>query len=159
MLVAVVGVVGSIIAALLARMAGLTWDDRARAGLIKDSELWSALPESSAKTDLASHMEEATHRLLTRRRVDRTSQKFLSAALACWFAAWVLWLVFSTFQLQPWQEPAYWYRQVATAVYTLSVGAALCATIFSMAALLVVALRSRHRIKAGWRKLVAMRSA
>lgn len=150
MLVAVVGVIGSIIVALLARMAGLTWDDRARAGILRDAELWSALPDSPARADLAQHMEEATRGLLSRRQVDLTSHKLVGAALGFLFAAWVLWLVFSTFQLQPYQEPAYWYRQVATAVYMLSVSAGLCAIIFSMVALLVVALRARGPVRAGW---------
>ena len=122
MITAVVGVIGSIIVALVARLTGWTRDDRQRARIVRDAELWNALPKNSpARAPLGDHIATSTAHLLARRSADRQLDVMWSAGAWSAFAGWVLLLVFSTFNYDPF-EP-FWISQIR---YALAI--AICAT-------------------------------
>lgn len=81
MITAVVAVIGSVIVALLTRLPGLTRDDRRRAVIVRDAELWKALPDDSAvRAPLGEHIADATTALLTKRKEDRRVERLMGAA-------------------------------------------------------------------------------
>lgn len=126
MITAVVGVIGSVIVALLARLAGLTGDDRRRAQIVRDAKLWKALPDdSAARAPLAEHIADATTALLAKRKDDRRISRLWIAGAWSAFAGWVLLLVFSAFPFDPF-EP-FWQEQVRHAVFIAVVIAAVLA--------------------------------
>ena len=116
MITAVVGVVGSVVVALLARLAGITRDDRLRARILRDAELWKALPDdSAARAPLAEYIANATTALLAKRTEDRRLDQLWSAGAWSALAAWVLLLAFSAIPLDPF-EP-FWVEQVRYALF------------------------------------------
>lgn len=141
MVTAVVGVIGSVIVALLARMAGLTRDDRRRAQIVRDAELWKALPEGSAgRVPLAEHIADATTALLDDRKRDRRLDQLWSAGAGSAFAAWVLLLAYSAVPFDPF-EP-FWVQQVRYAVLGAAGAAALLVVVLWVAAIWLWVLRA-----------------
>lgn len=122
MLVATIGVIGSVVVALLARLTGLTQDDRRRARVLRDAELWKALPKSDAREALEEHIASATTSLLAERQADRRFARLW--AVGAWFAfgAWVLLLVFSAVPSDPYgvDPQPFWIDQTRQALYIAS---------------------------------------
>lgn len=153
MLVAAVGVIGSLGVALIARLTGLTRDDRERARIVRDLDLWKVLPDGSAsRAALAAHIDEATEALLAERKKDHRFERLWAAGTWCAFGAWVLLLGLSAlpYDANPVGEP-FWIAQVRQAMLVATgLGAAL-AIVFWLVALWVGAprawawLRSRTR--------------
>lgn len=136
MLVAAVGVIGSVLVALLARLTGLTQDDRRRARIVRDAELWEALPKSDARDALEVHIAAATASLLAERNADRRFAQL--SAVGAWFAfgSWVLLLVFSAVPFDPHglDPQPFWVDQVRQALYVATwVAGALAAAFWVLA--------------------------
>ena len=70
--VAMVGFLSAVAVAALTQIPGLTTDDRRRASIAKDVELWKALPEGAARDGLREQVEAAAHDLVASRSRDRT---------------------------------------------------------------------------------------
>lgn len=132
MLVAVVGVIGSLVVAFVARLTGLTQDDRQRARIVRDAELWKALPASDARDSLEEHIATATASLLVERKADRRFARLW--AVGAWFAfgAWVLLLVLSAVPSDPYgvDPQPFWMGQLRHALYILSGVTGALAVIF-----------------------------
>lgn len=126
MIVAVVGVIGSVIVALLARLAGLTKDDRSRARIARDAELWKALPEeSAARVPLGDYIADATEKLLEERQQDHTLDRLWNIAAWLAFATWLFLLVFTAMS-----PNSSWVVQVQLAVLVAAGVAGVLALVF-----------------------------
>lgn len=137
MLVAAVGVIGSVVVALLARLTGLTQDDRHRARIVRDAELWKALPKGDARDALEEHIAAATRSLLAARRADRRFAQLWTVGSWFAFGAWVLLLAFSAVPSDPYgvDPQPFWIEQTRYALLIATSVAALLAAAFWLLAI------------------------
>ncbi|MCV2395944.1 hypothetical protein OEB99_16635 [Actinotalea sp. M2MS4P-6] len=75
---------------LLPRIPALSREGRAQARIRADADLWRAMPEGPARTQLAEAIESATLELLADRKSERFAERAVNRTIAWAAAAWVM---------------------------------------------------------------------
>lgn len=111
---------GVALIALLPRVPGLSADERRRARIHGDTELWKSMPEGAAREALAKHIETATVAMLTERARDRTLRTGWLYGSGWVFAGWALFVGSTAVP-----EDEGWAVSVRSLMVWLGTGAAL----------------------------------
>lgn len=123
--------------ALLPRVPGFSADERRRARIYGDTELWKSMPEGAAREALAEHIGTATAEMLAERARDRTLRTGWLYGSGWMFAGWAL-VVGSTAL----PEGQGWAASVRALMVWLGAGVALA----GLAVLVLVALALSFKV-------------